>query len=231
MDNTRKDLVKLLVDAHTNELALVNVLNSHIPLTENDAYRTVLENHLQETTDHADRIQRRLDDLGYTRSMLTLAYDAAQGAIKQLLVLGKAPVDMIRGGSDIKEKMLRNAMDEVMTEGLEIASYDAIESMALALGDTTTAELAASIRLDEEAMFNNLRKLIPVLAADVAAEASPYVGTTQPWDGYDEQTVEEINSRLKDSSISQMLAVREYETNNKGRKTIIEAADPENATL
>jgi ferritin-like metal-binding protein YciE len=231
MDETRAELVKLLVEAHSNEMALISVLNSHIPMTENDGYRRLLEGHLDETEGHAARLQQRLDDLGYSQSALTLAYQAAQGLVKQLLVLGKAPVDMIRGGTDIKHKMLRNAMDEAMTEGLEIASYDAIESMALALGDTVTAELAASIRLDEESMFDSLRKLIPALAADAAADASPTAGSQQPWSGYDDMTVDEIQGRLGDASVSQMIAVREYESRNKNRKTVIEAADPESATL
>lgn len=231
MDDTRRDLVKLLVEAHSNELALINVLGSHIPMTENDSYRRLLETHLSETEDHAERIQQRLDDLGYSQSALTAVYGAAQNLVKQLMVLGKAPVDMIRSGTDIKQKMLRNAMDESMTEGLEIASYDAIESMALALGDTVTAELAASIRLDEEAMFESLRKLIPVLAADVAAQASPDAGTQQPWSGYDDMTVEEIQNRLSDATIGQQIAVREYERRNKNRKTVIEATDPESISL
>lgn len=231
MDHTRKDLVKLMAEAHSNELALVNVLTSHIPIAENDSYRTLLEQHLEETEDHAERLRQRLDELGYSESMFTVAYGAAQAAIKQIMVLGKAPVDMLRGGVDVKEKMLRNARDEVMTEGLEIATYDAIESIARSVGDSITAELAASIRIDEEAMFDSLRKIIPVLAADVAAENFPYVGTKEPWDGYDEMTVDEISSRLSDSSVSEMLNVREYEQNNKARKTVLEAADPENATL
>jgi ferritin-like metal-binding protein YciE len=231
MEETRKDLIKLLAEAHSNEMALVSVLNSHLPMVENDAYRRLIENHLEETKDHAERIQQRLDDLGYSQSVVAVGYQAAQGLIKQLLVLGKAPVDMIRGGRDVKEKMLRNAIDESMTEGLEIASYDAIESIALTVGDTVTAELAASIRLDEEAMFDSLRKLIPVLAADMAAEASPRAGTQQPWNGYDEMTVEEIQTRLDGASVGQILAVREYERRNKNRKTVIEAADPENVTL
>jgi ferritin-like metal-binding protein YciE len=230
VDDTRKDLVKLLVEAHSNELALINVLESHIPIAENRDYRSLLETHLEETEDHAVRLQQRLDDLGYSQSMLTVAYQAAQGVIKQLMVLSKAPVDMIRGGVDIKEKMLRNARDEAMTEGLEIASYDAIESLALALGDTRTAELAASIRLDEEGMFDSLRKLIPVLAAEFAAEG-PTLIPSQPWAGYDDQTVDEIQERLRDASVGQRIAVREYETQNKNRKTVIEAADPESATI
>jgi ferritin-like metal-binding protein YciE len=225
MDATRKDLVKLLAEAHSNELALVSVLESHIPLTENSAYRALLEDHLEETKSHAERIQQRLDTLGYSKSAVTLTYQTAQGILKQVLVLTKAPVDMLRGGGDINQKMLKNAIDESMTEGLEIAAYDAIEAMALAFGDTVTAELAASIRLDEEAMFNGLRKLIPVLAQDVAADSSPDVGRQEPWSGYDEMTVDEIIGRLDDCTIGQTAIVREYETRNKNRKTILEATD------
>ena len=225
MDDTRKDLIKLLVEAHSNETALVSVLESHIPLTENPAYRALLEDHLEETKSHAERLQQRLDTMGYSKSALTLTYQAAQGVIKQLLVLSKTPVDLLRGGGDVNQKMLKNAIDESMTEGLEIASYDAIEALALALGDTVTAELAASIRIDEEAMFIGLRKLIPVLAQDVAADSSPDVGTQEPWNGYDQATVDEIITRLDECSIGQIVIVHEYEARNKNRKTILEATD------
>lgn len=190
MDHSRKELGKLLLEAHTNELALLTVLKSHIQLTDNEAYKKLLENHLQETAEHAEGLERRLEELEYAKGALAIMYEAAQGIVKQVLVLTKAPIDMLRGGRDTNEKMLKNAMDEVMTEGLEIAAYDAIEAIALSLGDTVTAELAASIRLDEEAMFNDLRKMIPVLATEVAAETAPSAGLRRPWPGYDEMTVE-----------------------------------------
>ena len=44
-------------------------------------------------------------------------------------------------------------------------------------------------------------------------------------------TVDQITARISDSSVSEMLTVREYERNNKARKTVLEAADPENVEL
>jgi ferritin-like metal-binding protein YciE len=91
-----------------------------------------------------------------------------QNVAKQAVVLSKGPRDALRDGRDTQEKMVRNAMDEAMTEGLEIASYDAIESFAKALGDNETATLAADIRADEERMLQDLRGLIPELSKEFA---------------------------------------------------------------
>jgi ferritin-like metal-binding protein YciE len=163
-----KKLLKLLADAHTNELALVSTLQAHLKMTEHSGYRKLLERHLKETKDHAGRVALRLDELGQLHSPFTVAYDIVQNVAKQAMVLTKGPVDAIRGGRDVQEKMLRNAMDEAMTEGLEIAAYDAIEAFAKALGDNETARLAADIRSDEEQMLRDLRKLIPELSKDFA---------------------------------------------------------------
>jgi hypothetical protein len=125
--------------------------------------------------------------------------------------------------------MLRNARDEIMTEGMEIATYDTIETVARGLGDHETAELAAEIRIDEETMFNALRKEIPVLA-DIVVQTTLIEGDHQielPWDGYDEMTVDEIKGRLSDSSTSLLIAVRNYEKANKNRSTVIDATEKE----
>jgi ferritin-like metal-binding protein YciE len=165
---TNTKLMKLLADAHTKELALVTTLEAHLKVTEHTGYKALLRRHVKETQDHAGRIARRLDELGNLHSPLTVAYDIVQNVAKQAIVLGKGPVDAIRGGRDTEEKMLRNAMDEVTTEGMEIASYDAIESFAKALGDNETASLAADIRADEERMLQDLRNLIPELSRGFA---------------------------------------------------------------
>lgn len=227
MDKAKQRVVELLVEAHSNELALVNTLQAHIGVAEHRPYKQLLQEHLRETRTHADRIQRRLDEIGFRRSLFGLGYGLAQNVIKQGLVMTKGPIDMLRGGTDMKEKMLRNAMDEVMTEGMEIGAYDAIESVARGLGDNTTAELAAEIRLDEERMLDSLRKEIPVLA-DLVVKATVPSGDRpleEPWPAYDDQTVEEITGRLQDASPSLIVGVRNYELSNKNRSTIIEATE------
>lgn len=233
MDRSKQRLMELLAEAHANELALVNTLEAHINIAERGSYRSLLQEHLRETRSHATQIQRRLDRLGYSESLAGRGYSLVQNVVKQGLVLAKGPVDMLRGGTDVYEKMLRNARDEVMTEGMEISTYDTIESIARGLGDSETAELAAMIRLDEEQMLEALRKEIPVLA-DLVVQNTLIEGDRpieEPWAGYDDMTVEEIKGRLSDASISLLVTVRSYEKANKNRTTVIEATERETASV
>src|SRR3712207_2989951 len=115
MAQDKQKLIQLLLEAHSNELALVSTLEAHVNIAERGSYRSLLQDHLSETRQHAQRIAQRLEALGYRRSLVALGYGAAQNLLKQTMVLAKGPVDMIRGRSDVKEKMLRNARDEVMT--------------------------------------------------------------------------------------------------------------------
>ena len=226
-DQGKQEVIKQLVEAHSNEVALINTLNAHLALAESGTYKSLVRHHLRETERHADLLWKRLTQLGYSKSLPAIAFGLVQNTIKQGLVMAKGPVDMIRG-QNVREKMLRNARDEAQTEGLEIAAYDAIESLARSTGDHETAELAAQIRLDEEAMLEGLRKEIPILAdAFIKSKVEQAIVLDEPWDGYDEMTVDEIKARLDEGSPSLLLTVRTYEEKNKNRKTIIDATDRE----
>ena len=227
-EDGKQQVIKLLVEAHANELALINVLNAHLAISEKGSYTTLMKNHLRETERHAELIEKRLARLGHSKSIPALAYGVAQNTIKQALVIAKAPVDVIRGRTNVREKMMRNAMDEAMTEGFEIATYDTIESVARSVGDHETAELAAEIRVDEEQMLDGLRKEIPLLADAFIKAAAPATGPkAEPWDGYDDMTVDEIKSRLDSASDSLLLEVRNYEKKNKNRTTILNLTERE----
>ena len=164
-------LVQYLEEAHALEGALVQTLTAHIAMAPDGAYRALLEQHLQETRDHTRAIEERLGQLGVGRNPLTQATGIMQNVIAQAIALGKAPWDLVRGSGG-EEKLLKNAKDEITSEAMEIATYDAIEALAEALGDTATAALARRHRAEEEAALTGLRALIPslteaVLAADV----------------------------------------------------------------
>ena len=78
---------------------------------------------------------------------------------------------------------MKNAKDACATEALEIATYTAIERLARSVGDDETAELAASIRADEEKMLERVMREIPkltdaVVRADVKGKPSYDVTTT-----------------------------------------------------
>src|SRR5919198_789135 len=146
-------LVQYLEEAHALEGALVQTLTAHIAMAPDGAYRALL------------------GQLGVGRNPLTQATGIMQNVIAQAIALGKAPWDLVRGSGG-EEKLLKNAKDEITSEAMEIATYDAIEALAEALGDTATAALARRHRAEEEAALTGLRALIPslteaVLAADV----------------------------------------------------------------
>ena len=162
MNRSEHKIVQYLNEAHAAELALVSTLRAHIAMTPRGEYRSGLERHLGETKDHAQRIQRRVRQLGAGRNPLQAGLGLAQSMVGQAVVMTKGPLDMVRGFSP-EEKLLKNAKDECATEALEIATYDALERLARGLGDEETARLAAEIRSDEERMLGQLREQLPKL--------------------------------------------------------------------
>ena len=173
-------------------------------------------------------------------------------AVGQALVLTKGPLDLVRGGPSGEQKLLKNARDEVVTEAIEIAIYDAIEALARAVGDEPTARLAASHRADEERMLGELREHIPHLgtavaqaraggtpsfdwsttgAADTARKATrrttrrkPIRKAEPPITDYPSLNAGEATGKLTDFTQEQLRATIAYERAHKKRATVIERA-------
>lgn len=223
----KEKLVQYLAEAHSRETALVQTLTAHIQIAEPGPYRAGLESHLRETQVHAQRVQQRLRDLGAHKSILAIGFGLAQNVITNTLSMAKAPIDLVRGG-DRKEKMLKNARDEAMTEAMEIATYDALERMARNVGDEVTAELAADIRADEEAMLEYLRSEIPTLTDAVVRSQVPLrsrpvlTADDLPIADYDSLTAGEITKRLKGLTQEELQQIQAYESSNEARKTILD---------
>jgi ferritin-like metal-binding protein YciE len=223
----KEKIVQYLSEAHARETALIQTLAAHIQIAEPGPYRAGLETHLRETQVHARRVQQRLRELGAHQSLLATGFGFAQNVLTNTLAMAKAPVDMLRGG-DRKEKMLKNARDEAMTEAMEIATYDALERMAHNVGDETTAELARDIRADEERMLENLRKEIPNLTDAVVRSQVPIASRPVltkddlPIANYDNLTAEEIIKRLKNLTQEELAQIEAYESGKESRKTVLE---------
>jgi ferritin-like metal-binding protein YciE len=165
-------IVQYLTEAHATEEALVTTLRAHIAITPAGGYRDLLERHLGETQQHASSIEQRLAELDASHGIVATGISLAQTAVGQALALAKGPVDMLRGKSG-EEKLLKNAKDECATEALEIATYDALHTLAQAVGDEKTARLAIRHRGQEERMLEELRKHVVALThATVLAQAT-----------------------------------------------------------
>jgi ferritin-like metal-binding protein YciE len=176
-DTTQREIaerlvVQYLTEAHATEEALVTTLRAHISITPAGGYRDLLERHLGETRQHASAIERRLEELDASNSILAAGLSLAQTVVGQALALAKGPVDMLRGKSG-EEKLLKNAKDECATEALEIATYEALHTLAEAVGDEQTAQLAIRHLGQEERMLEELRKHVVALThATVLAQAT-----------------------------------------------------------
>ena len=156
-------VIQLLQEAQGAEAFAATTLQAHIAMTPASPYRRILERHLRETRDQSERLQRRLGELGVKRSLLASGVGAATTAFGTALALGKGPIDLLRGRAG-EEKLFKNVKDEVTTEAQEIVTYEGIEAAAHAVGDIKTAELAASIRDQEQKAFDDLRAQVPLLA-------------------------------------------------------------------
>jgi ferritin-like metal-binding protein YciE len=182
MNADQKKVVQYLNEAEASERALVRVLQSQIAMTPRGSYRSALENHLDETRRHADRVATRLQALDKSGDPVGALVGVVDTTFGQALALTKLPFDLLRGSGG-EEKVLKNAKDAYASEALEIATYTAIECLAQRVGDEETARLAASIRLDEERMLKRILSEIPrltdaVVGAEVEDDPSYDVTTT-----------------------------------------------------
>src|SRR4051794_23833197 len=215
MPSPETRLDQYLHEALALERTLTTTLQAHYQQTPPGAYRKLLARHLEETRTHAAALSNRLGaaDTSLAHAALGLAYSA----LGQAFNLAKAPLDLVRGGA--QPDLVKNARDEAASEALEIALYDAVEALAEAVGDDATATLARSHRAEEERMLDDLRALIPTLAAP--GRARP----TVPIADYDDLNAGQITARLAELSQEDLGRVLDHERRNRNRRAVVERAE------
>jgi ferritin-like metal-binding protein YciE len=167
-------LVQYLNEAYGKEKQLETALEAHIAMTTRAPYKKKLQEHLKETKAHAREVEKRIKQLGGAANGdgITAAANVVQTAANKAAALAQGPLHAVRGTGE-QEKLLKNAKTEFQDEAEEIATYTAIETLAIAVGDKDTAALAKRIRREEERMQNFLARLIPQLTKAVATEEIP----------------------------------------------------------
>jgi ferritin-like metal-binding protein YciE len=169
-------LVRWLSEAHGKEAELEADLTAHIAMTQKPAYKKRLQQHLKETREHKRRVASRIKQLGgptgqnlisATTSMMGEMTGKTVAAVKGQVGAARAMV------TEQAETHLRNAQEEFREEHVEIALYTRIETLATAVGDRETAQLARSIRRDEERMAKFLLAEIGRLVKDVVRADIP----------------------------------------------------------
>jgi ferritin-like metal-binding protein YciE len=182
MPDTVRDakIVELLNEAYGKEQQLTAALALHLQTTTRPDYEKRLTDHLKETKSHATAVSKRIKQLGGTPAQVSLpgpegVSKAAQGmqdALAKAKAAVQGPLDTVRGSGE-QELMVRNARAEFEEEAHEIAAYTVIHSLATAVGDTETAQLARGILREEERMQKYLGDLLRDLSVDMAHDEIP----------------------------------------------------------
>jgi ferritin-like metal-binding protein YciE len=149
-------LVQWLNEAHAKETELEADLGAHIALTQKTSYKKRLQQHLTQTRSHKRQVASRIKQLG-GGTATGIQLPGVPTAVGE--VAGKA-VSAVKGQvgaaravvTSQPETHLRNAQEELREEHVEIALYSRIITLAEAVGDRETAQLAKAIRRDEERM-------------------------------------------------------------------------------
>jgi ferritin-like metal-binding protein YciE len=178
MNERDSKLVEWLTEAHAKEAELEADLTAHIGMTEKQAYKKRLKDHLKETRDHKRRVASQIRKLGGSPPSNGATVPGVPAPVSE--VAGKA-VAAVKGQIGVArallteqaETHLRNAQEELREEHVEIALYTRLEVLAESVGARETAQLARSIRRDEERMAKFLDAEIRRLVKDVVKAEIP----------------------------------------------------------
>ena len=145
-----------LNDAYGLEQSLVQVLERHV--TDARDYPQIqarLQQHLDETRQHADLVKSCIERLGSDTSAIKSGMATVMGAVQGMTTRAA------------KDELIKNALADYSAEHFEIASYTSLISAARSLGDQETARICEQILRDEEAMQSWLARQIPLITEEM----------------------------------------------------------------
>jgi ferritin-like metal-binding protein YciE len=143
-DTLEEQVVKYLTDAHSIEEQALAQMRAAPDLAADPALADAFRAHEKETERHEQLVRGRLEAHGASPSRLKDAVMA---------VGGKGFVLFARSQPDTDGKLATHALSY---EHLELASYELLARVADRAGDSETADVARSIRDEEQAMADRL---------------------------------------------------------------------------
>ncbi len=158
-DKARDLYLSWLRDAYGMEHALIQVMENHARDASSDpAMQQRIEQHLEQTRNHASLVKGALTRHGVDTSSLKTAMSTIIGALQ-------APATGI-----FKDELTKNALSDFATEQFEIACYQALMTAAEELGDSETYEDCRRILREEQAMAGFYQQHLPVVIRETLQE-------------------------------------------------------------
>jgi ferritin-like metal-binding protein YciE len=151
----RETLIAWLNDAHALEINLIQVLEHRVnDLKDHPQMQAKVQEHLEETRQHADLVRACVERLGSSTSTIKSGMGAITGMFQGLSTAVAA------------DQMVKNALGDYTSEQFEIASYQALIAGAQALGDQQTVRVCQRILQDEMEMAAWLEQQLPLIVQE-----------------------------------------------------------------
>jgi len=162
MDEQQKEtFLAWLRDAHAMEQGLINVLEQQIDDTKDlPEVRKKLEEHLEETHNHAAKVETILR-----------RYDSDTSGGKDTLSKLSSMVSGITS-SISDDALVKNMHSSYAAEHFEIGAYTLLRGVAEEFDDQETVQICDDILRDEEAMADFILEHLPHLAIEHLQEVS-----------------------------------------------------------
>jgi len=166
-ENATERVLRYLTDSHAAEVGGLESLQDLAKQATDPDVRAVVTEHISVTQSQIDRLHTRIGALG--------GKDAGgkDAGGKNLLnsVIAKGS-NLVNAFHDTEDKQTQDVIKAYSFEHFEIGAYTSLQSYASAVGDTETAQIAASIIQEENLAAEKLFALIPQVA--VAALSKTY---------------------------------------------------------
>ena len=163
MTSRQENLLDWLRDAHAMEQQAEKMLSAQSKRLEHyPQLKARIDQHLQETLGQKEALERRIDQLGSSPSVL-------KDMGGKLMAFGQAV-----GGMTMSDEVVKGSISGYVFENIEIATYTVLIAAAEAAGDTETARVAAEILPQVQAMAAWLIEHLPeITTAFLARSEAP----------------------------------------------------------
>jgi ferritin-like metal-binding protein YciE len=141
------------------ENGLIEILEHQVGDAENyPAIQTKLQEHLQQTRQHAEIVKGCIERMGGDVSTLKAGMASFMGKI-QALSTGAA-----------QDEMMKNALQDFAAENFEVASYTALAAAAMQVGEVEVATACQGILREDRAMAQWIEQNLATMAGTTINE-------------------------------------------------------------
>jgi len=165
-ENATERVLRYLTDAHAAETGGLQSLQDLANQATDPDVRAVVTQHITVTQSQIDRLHARIGALGGKDS-------GGKNILNSVIAKGS---NLVNAFHDTDDKQTQDVIKAYSFEHFEVGTYTSLQAYASAVGDTQTAQLAASIIQEENQAAENLFRLIPQVA--VAAVSKTYGAAT-----------------------------------------------------